>query len=223
MSKHQQHIDRAATAGGRLGPMAEVVAWVAGTMLLVSAGGRYVEGQTAGQHSIRQFEELQALAQQPAAPDVTLWSPARVDAWKGMLQAPVSVPLAILRIPRLGLEAPVLEGTGEAALNSGVGHIENTAAPGAHGHVGIAGHRDGFFRGLKDIRPGDTIELDTLPGIERYLVERTWIVEPTDVSVLDPEIGEALTLVTCYPFYYVGPAPERFIVRAVRVGLRVGG
>ena len=85
---------------------------------------------------------------------------------------------------------------------------------------GIAGHRDGFFRGLKDIVAGDVIELDTIQGTEVYRVERTWVVSPEDVSVLDPTSTRALTLVTCYPFYFVGSAPERFIVRAVRVGDR---
>ena len=96
--------------------------------------------------------------------------------------------------------------------------IEGTAIPGAEGNAGIAGHRDGFFRGLKDIGPGDVIELDTLKGNESYRVERVWIVDPEDVSVLDPTSTRALTLVTCYPFYYVGSAPQRFIVRAVLAG-----
>jgi LPXTG-site transpeptidase (sortase) family protein len=90
--------------------------------------------------------------------------------------------------------------------------------PGTEGNVGIAGHRDGFFRALKDIAEGDAIELQTLGGRETYRVERTWIVEPEDVSVLDPTPSRSLTLVTCYPFYFVGSAPQRFIVRAVSVG-----
>ena len=111
----------------------------------------------------------------------------------------------------------VLPGTDDATLDRGLGHIEDTALPGGVGNAGIAGHRDGFFRGLKDILPGDTIELDTLDRKEIYRVERTWIVDPSDVSVLDPTPAAAITLVTCYPFYFVGSAPQRFIVRAVRV------
>jgi len=106
----------------------------------------------------------------------------------------------------------------DGTLDRGVGHIEGTATPGAEGNSGIAGHRDGFFRGLKDIAAGDVIELDTLHGRESYRVERTWIVDPEDVSVLDPTTTRALTLVTCYPFYFVGSAPRRFIVRAVPAG-----
>jgi sortase A len=85
------------------------------------------------------------------------------------------------------------------------------------GNLGIAGHRDGFFRGLKDMTPGDLMELDTLQGTDVYRVERTWVVNPEEVSVLDPTSTPAITLVTCYPFYFVGSAPDRFIVRAVRV------
>jgi sortase A len=117
------------------------------------------------------------------------------------------------------LEVPVLAGTDDRTLDRAVGYIEDTAKPGTEGNTGIAGHRDGFFRGLKDIATGDTIELDTLDAKAQYRVERTWIVNPDDVSVLDPTPTGALTLVTCYPFYFVGSAPQRFIVRAVLVNL----
>ena len=112
----------------------------------------------------------------------------------------------------------MLPGTDDRTLDRAVGHIEGTAQPGTDGNSGIAGHRDGFFRGLKDITPGDVIELDTIQGKDVYRVERTWVVNPEDVSVLDPTSTRALTLVTCYPFYFVGSAPRRFIVRAVLVG-----
>jgi sortase A len=118
----------------------------------------------------------------------------------------------------LHLEVPVLEGTDEPALDRGAGHIEDTALPGTDGNSGIAGHRDGFFRVLKDVTAGDTVELETLSGVQIYRVDRTWIVTPQDVSVLDPTPSPALTLVTCYPFYFVGAAPQRFIVRATRAG-----
>ena len=109
----------------------------------------------------------------------------------------------------------VLEGGDDWTLNRAVGHIADTAAPGADGNSGIAGHRDGFFRGLKDVAPGDAVELETIHGTELYRIERTWIVDPENVSVLDPTSQRSVTLVTCYPFYFVGPAPQRFIVRAV--------
>jgi sortase A len=103
-------------------------------------------------------------------------------------------------------------------LRRGAGHIPATALPQQEeGNVGIAAHRDSHFRELKDIREDDTIELTTLDGTFRYQVEWTKIVKPADVSVLEPTDEPALTLVTCYPFYYVGSAPERFIVRATRI------
>ncbi|HEX5718662.1 MAG TPA: class D sortase [Thermoanaerobaculia bacterium] len=123
-----------------------------------------------------------------------------------------------LAIPRLGITAIVLEGVEKKTLRRGAGHIPATALPDQdEGNVGIAAHRDSHFRGLKDIREDDTIELTTLDGTFHYQVEWTKIVKPADVSVLEPTDEPALTLVTCYPFYYVGSAPERFIVRAHRV------
>ena len=123
-------------------------------------------------------------------------------------------PLAVLRISAINLEVPVLEGTDDLTLNRAVGHIEGTAAPGETGNVGIAGHRDGFFRGLKDIHLGDTFDLFTEKGNSRYVVDEIVIVSPDDVSVLAPRSKPALTLVTCYPFYFVGSAPLRYIVHA---------
>lgn len=123
-----------------------------------------------------------------------------------------------IAVERLGVSAIVLEGVGNRELRRGAGHIPATPLPGqGEGNVGIAAHRDSFFRALKDIREDDTIELTTLDGTFRYKVEWTKIVKPADVSVLEPTDEPALTLVTCYPFYYVGSAPERFIVRAHRI------
>ncbi len=112
----------------------------------------------------------------------------------------------------------MLPGTDDGTLDRGVGHVANTPQPGADGNSGIAGHRDGFFRGLKDITPGDAIELETFAADDVYRVERIWVVTPEDVSVLDPTSTSALTLITCYPFYFVGSAPQRFIVRATHEG-----
>jgi sortase A len=170
-------------------------------------------------HDLDRFDALQVEAAPSAAPDRSLWSPVRVSAWLKLSSEPGPAPLAVLRIPKIGLEVSVLPGTDDRTLDRGVGHIEDTAPPGSDGNSGIAGHRDGFFRGLKDIVEGDTIELDTLDGKETYRVERTWVVDPEDVSVLDPTSTptRVLTLVTCYPFYFVGSAPSRFIVRALHV------
>jgi sortase A len=123
-----------------------------------------------------------------------------------------------LEIPRLKLAVMVREGADEGTLSRAVGHIPGTALPGNIGNVGLAGHRDTFFRALRNIRADDVIEVQTTAGTYRYLVKSTRIVTPRDVSVLQASGGETLTLVTCYPFYYVGSAPKRFIVHATQVG-----
>jgi len=147
--------------------------------------------------------------------DMTLWSPGRVKAYKAALQREAPPTLAILRIPRLKLEVPVYDGTEDAVLDLAAGRIEDTALPGTPGNVGIAAHRDGFFRVLKDIKEGDALVLDTPSSTEHYRVEWIRITTPDDVSVIDRTPGPVVTLVGCYPFYHVGPAPQRFIVRAV--------
>jgi len=119
-----------------------------------------------------------------------------------------------LVIPRLNLRSVVREGTGPATLDVALGHIPETSLPGQPGNVGIAGHRDTLFRGLRAIRENDLIELQTVFGSYSYRVEGSAVVRPGDVGVLAGGKGPQLTLVTCYPFYYIGPAPERFIVKA---------
>ena len=107
-----------------------------------------------------------------------------------------------------------LQGTAELTLNRAVGRIPGTALPGQPGNVALAGHRDGFFRGLKDLEVGDRLELETLAETQEFVVEGLTIVTPDDVHVLDATPSPTLTLVTCYPFYFVGKAPKRYIVRA---------
>ena len=147
--------------------------------------------------------------------DMNLWSPVRVKAYKVALKQETPRTLAILRIPRLKLEVPVYDGTADAVLDLAAGRIEDTALPGTPGNVGIAAHRDGFFRVLKDIKEGDALVLDTPVATEHFRVQWIRITTPEDVSVIDPTPTPAVTLVGCYPFYHVGPAPKRFIVRAV--------
>ena len=147
--------------------------------------------------------------------DMNLWSVVRVKAYKVALKQETPRTLAILRIPRLNLEVPVYDGTTDAVLDLAAGRIEYTALPGTPGNVGIAAHRDGYFRALKDIKEGDELVLETPVATEQYRVEWIKITVPTDVSVIDATPGPAVTLVGCYPFYHVGAAPQRFIVRAV--------
>jgi sortase A len=198
--------------------IAERASWAVGLVGLLGWTTFHVGLANSTRHDLERFATLQALALPAGTPDLTLWSTQRVSAWRQALADPAPAPLAVLRIPKIRLEVAVLPGTDDRTLDRGAGHIEDTPPPGTAGNSGIAGHRDGFFRGLKDIAAGDAIELDTLQGTHVDRVERTWVVEPEDVSVLDPTPAPALTLVTCYPFYFVGSAPQRFIVRAVRVG-----
>jgi sortase A len=124
--------------------------------------------------------------------------------------------LGRMDIPRLGVSVAVVQGTKSRMLRLGAGHIEGTPLPGEPGNSGIAGHRDTFFRHLKDIRPNDEIRLQTATGIFRYAVDWARVVTPEDIGVLATSTESVLTLVTCYPFYLVGPAPNRFVVRAHR-------
>ena len=195
--------------------VAEGVSWIFGLVGLMAWGAFHILAATSTQYDLDRFAALQAVALHAGMPDQSLWSRDRVSAWRKATSESSPAPLAVIRIPRIRLEAPVLPGTDDRTLDRGVGHIEDTAEPGTDGNSGLAGHRDGFFRGLKDISTGDAIELETLHGTEIYRVERTWVVDPEDISVLDPTSTRTLTLVTCYPFYYVGAAPRRFIVRAV--------
>ena len=122
--------------------------------------------------------------------------------------------VARLEAPRTRFSASVLEGSTDDVLARAAGHIEGTPLPGAGGNVGIAGHRDTTFRPLRDIEKGDLLRVTTAKGLFEYRVVRAWVVRPRDVYVLDPTAQPSLTLVTCYPFRFVGPAPLRYVIRA---------
>jgi len=146
-------------------------------------------------------------------PDYSLWSSKRVsDYLEGNAQRD-DPPLAILTIDKLNIKVPVYNGTDEINLNRGAGRIKGTARIDSPGNLGIAGHRDGFFRPLKDIEIGDSMDLLTYQGKKKFVVSSITIVDPSDVSVLTPTDNSTITLVTCYPFYFVGHAPKRYIVK----------
>jgi len=128
-----------------------------------------------------------------------------------------------LVVPRLHLRAMVREGDGEGTLDLALGHIPGTALPGQKGNVGVAGHRDTLFRSLKSIEKNDLIEFQTLRGSYTYSVESIQVVKPENLDVLRPGPDAELTLVTCYPFAFVGPAPDRFIVKARQVAGKIAG
>jgi sortase A len=125
--------------------------------------------------------------------------------------------LGEIELTRIGVTAMILEGTDDRTLRRAVGHIPGTPLPGQPGNVALAGHRDTFFRALHNVRQDDEITVMTLEGSYRYRVDSIAVVGPEDTQVLDNSGGDILTLVTCYPFYFVGPAPRRFIVRAQRI------
>ena len=147
-------------------------------------------------------------------PDFSNWSEGRIRAYRSATTDQSGTALGVLEIPSLSVAAPLLEGTDALTLNRGVGRIAGTARPGEDGNVGVAGHRDSFFRRLKDIKTGDVIQLKRREGLDTYTVERIQIVSPRDVGVLSEQRAPSLTLVTCYPFYFIGSAPQRFVVTA---------
>lgn len=126
--------------------------------------------------------------------------------------------LGRLTAERIGLDVMIAEGIDYKTLRRAAGRIPGTARLDSEGNVGIAAHRDTFFRPLRKIETGDVVEMETYQGRYRYRVDWTAVVKPSDVQFLKASSTPELTLVTCFPFYYVGPAPQRFIVRATRVG-----
>lgn len=204
----------------------EKVFWVFGALLLVFYAAAQTHARLGHDQALQSFRVAEAAVAAHAIavpglpnPDQSLWSSQRVAAHAHSLAASLGAPAGVLRIPRLELTVPVFEGTHELVLNRGAGRIEGTAALDGHGNLGIAGHRDGYFRVLKDIAVGDAIEVKTLQGQRTFRVAETFVVDPEAVEVLEPTQQTTMTLVTCYPFYFVGHAPQRFIVRAVLDGM----
>jgi sortase A len=198
---------------------------VAGILLLAATALALIDRVVSSRLALGAFDRAQAAGatlqdsgtRQPQADgevDFSLWSAKRISGYKESLSIEKRLPSAVLEISKLRLRVPVYEGTDDLALNRGVGWILGTARPGEPGNIGIAGHRDGFFRGLKDIVVGDAIELTTLEERASYVVDQIEIVSPEQVEVLQPRGAPSLTLVTCYPFYFVGDAPQRWIVHA---------
>lgn len=197
---------------------------VVGGLLLAIWLAAFLDGKISSRLALWRFANAQAASVPEnqvslagaATPDVdfSLWAPKRIQAYKASLLRAFDSPLAVLEIDKLKIRVPVFEGTDDLTLNRGAGRIAGTASPGSPGNIGIAAHRDGFFRGLKDISVGDEVDLVTTTAQTIYVVDQIEIVRPEDVGVLKPRATSSLTLVTCYPFYFVGDAPQRFIVHA---------
>ena len=191
----------------------ERLCFAGGFALLLTAGLVYLDALLGSRVALAAFEEARL---EYTAPDQSDWSEARRKAFAATLTREGRVPLAVLEIPAVNLEVPVFSGTDRWALNRGAGHLETTPLPGQSGNSAIAGHRDGFFRSLQRVEPGDRIRIRTLDGVSLYRVDKLHVVDPLDVSVLESSDQPSLTLITCFPFYFVGAAPDRYIVRAVR-------
>lgn len=205
-------VQRVAGVAGGLLVMVWVVAWVHGNVLSRRDLARFETARVA-RLEVARMGRPEEPSDLPV--DTSLWDEGRVEEYRESLLHDFGLPLGVLRIPSIEVVVPVLPGTDDLTLNRGVGWIESTSEVGSSGNIGIAGHRDGFFRGFKDLEIGAEVTVETLKGARTYVVESMRIVEPSEVSVLAPTKEPTLTLVTCYPFYFVGSAPQRFIVRAV--------
>jgi sortase A len=194
---------------------AETLLWILGATLLAVYFGAGYWGEHQRRDGLASFAQAQALApvEWQRDPQADAAVPARMPS-AAEAQATQDAVIAVLRIPGIELEVPVYQGTTEHVLRRGAGLVEGTALPGSAGNVGIAAHRDTHFRGLKDVAIGDLIELGTPEKTEVYRITAMEVVGPGDVHVLDDTGEPVLTLVTCYPFYFVGSAPQRYIVRA---------
>ncbi len=202
----------------------ERILLITGVILLGAYLAARLYGVIASRYAVAEFHQKAAAGfvpsraesgiTRPAGLDTSLWSDKRIRAYNESLSHAFGAPLAVLSIPKIHLEVPVFEGTDDVTLDRGVGRITGTARPGRPGNLGVAGHRDGFFRGLKDVTTGDEIKLALPEGEATYVVDQITIVTPQDVSVLQPRPISTITLVTCFPFYFVGSAPERYIVSA---------
>jgi sortase A len=148
--------------------------------------------------------------------DMSSWSASRIAAYQKR-PALDQKPEAVLRIPSIDLVVPVFAGTSATILDQGAGRIEGTSPFGESGNTGIAAHRDGFFRALRFVKVGDALQVQLSDTTLTYRVVTTRVIDPSETSVLRPTGDPTITLVTCYPFYFVGSAPQRFIVRATRV------
>lgn len=192
----------------------EVGLLVIGIAALTTYGLLELE-KVRGQADLREQFESRRTEQLPAE---LPGDPAQGEEPAG--RAPRGTVLGRLTAERIGLDVMIAEGVDRSTLRRAAGRIPGTARLDSEGNVGIAAHRDTFFRPLKDIQQGDVLDVETQRGAYRYRVKWLAVVDPNDVQLLKPSSDAELTLVTCYPFYYVGPAPRRFIVRALRIDER---
>ena len=202
---------------GRVARAAEWTAWLVGASLLIMHSTSALWAQYAGSLSAAQLEQSRRTGLTVAHPDQSLWAATRIKEYDRARLMPVPVAEAVIRIRSVSLEVPVFEGATDLHMTLGAGRVPGSPGFGQPGNVGISSHRDGHFRKLKDIRVGDRIVVETRSASYLYEVDEILITDPSDTTVLWPGSRPELTLVTCYPFYYRGRAPQRFVVRAVLV------
>lgn len=212
----------------RLLKSAEYFCWGLGGLLLTAQLGYGLVAHWSHGVAMASFEDARAAgssaAAQPAPaprsplgyaePDLSTWSPSRVRSYEALAAVLWSPPEAVLRIPRLALEVPVFPGATDFNMTRGAGRLDGSPRFGEWGNVGLSSHRDGYFRKLKDVAVGDEIVVDTRTHSYHYVVATVIVTDPSDTAVLGTGEVPELTLVTCYPFYFQGRAPQRFVVRA---------
>ncbi len=215
----------------------ELLSYVAGTVLSVFFVVQLAQGEVQRQGGIAAFEQLaqadtgqQGISPPGTAanasgrvaldlagtedPDTSLWNAGRIDDYKASLNAQLPEILGVLEVSSVNLKVPVYATNTELVMDRGAGVIDGMSYPHEPGNIGISGHRDGYFRVLKDVQVGDFITLQTFEGEKRFRIDETHIVPIADESLLRDTDEQSVTLVTCYPFYFVGHAPKRFIVKA---------
>jgi len=203
----------------------ERLSYLTGAVLTGFFVVQLAQGEVQRRDGIDEFQQYSAAAQvaPPASghafeviapPDTSLWAPGRIADYEASLTAELPPVLGVLEIPSVGLEVPVFSTSSGQTMDRGAGIIDGMAYPHEAGNIGISGHRDGYFRALKDVQVGDKLVLQTLVGTKQFTIDTTQVVEISDTSVLQDTADQTLTLVTCYPFYFVGHAPQRFIVTA---------
>lgn len=191
---------------------AEFLFWITGFACVGVYMVAHAQSAQAQADAIAQIEQ-QGMTSQNHLPDMTAWSKKRIASYDSSA-ANAQSPLGVLSIPAIDVRVAVFNGTSDRLLDLGAGRVAGTARTAGDGNLAIAAHRDGFFRGLKDIEVGDELSFTSKQETHNYTVMELSVVDPTDVSVLESTVNPTITLITCYPFYFVGSAPQRFIVRA---------
>jgi len=196
----------------------EVLSYAAGILCLGFFLVQIAQGEIQRRIDVSEFtpmaKENTVLIPAIAVPDTSLWAPGRITDYNTSLDAELPPVMGVLAIPSVGLEVAIYPSDSQLLMDRGSGVIDGMSYPHEPGNIGIAGHRDGYFRVLEDVRPGQRLLLETLEGTKNFVINATHIVEANDVSLLQDTQEQTVTLVTCYPFYFVGHAPQRYIVTA---------